>query len=445
MKMRVPEHKKDAEAAIMKTVYTHANLFDGTSDGVLAENRNVYVDGKTITAITAGDAPLTPGFAEVNLSGKYLVPGLINLHAHMFGSGKPSKMLGGGGAQKQVIAFVNSPFGHPVADSLVAGNAKQMLLSGTTTVRAVGDFCYSDVRVRNRIAAKKLTGPRLLVSGPAITAVGGHGDGTFAVSSDNPEQLAAYAQRNYDRGVDWIKICVTGGVMDATKKGEPGIVKMTAEQVAAVCEKAHELGFRVASHTESTDGIRVALGNGVDTIEHGARLTPELTEMFLQRGASLTVTLSPALPLAKLSPEITQLNELCVYNSEVLLENMIEGAKQALQAGIPVGLGTDCSCPLVTPYNMWREIWAFAKYCDVSNAFALHTATLRNAEILGISEETGSIEPGKSADMLVIAQNPLEDLRALAEPEMVVARGIRHEHPKIQKDPQIEAWLDSVF
>ena len=429
----------------MKAVYTHVHLFDGTREGRMLENQSVYVDNGTITAVADGAQALRAGYEEINLSGRYLVPGLINLHAHLFGSGKPSKILGGGGPQKQVIAFVNSPLGHPIADRLVAQNVKQQLLSGTTTVRAVGDFCYSDVRVRNRILAGKLPGPRLLVSGPAITAVGGHGDGTFAVSSDNPEQLSAYAQHNYDNGVDWIKICVTGGVMDATKKGEPGIVKMTAEQTAAVCEKAHELGFRVASHTESTDGIRVALENGVDTIEHGARLTPELIELFLQRGASLTVTLSPALPLAKLSPEITQLNELCVYNSEVLLESMIEGAKQALAAGVPVGLGTDTSCPLVTPYNVWREVWAFAKYCGVTNAFALHTATLRNAEILGIGEETGSIEAGKAADFLITAQNPLEDLRALASPAMVVARGVRYDHPKIKKDPQIDAWLDSVF
>ncbi|MCI2047839.1 MAG: amidohydrolase family protein [Faecalibacterium sp.] len=430
---------------MQKTVLTHANLFDGGSGAEMRPDCAIYLENETITAVEPGDAPRRPGYAEVNLGGHYVVPGLINLHAHLFGTGKPSKILGGGGPQKQVIAFVNSPLGHPVADRLVAQNAKTALLSGTTTVRAVGDFCYSDVRVRNRIRAKKLAGPRLLVSGPAITAVGGHGDDTFAVSSDNPEQLSAYVQKNYDSGVDWIKICVTGGVMDATKKGEPGIVKMTAAQTSAVCEKAHELGFRVASHTESTDGIRVALENGVDTIEHGARLTPELIEMFLQRGASLTVTLSPALPLAKLPPAVTQLNELCVYNSEVLLESMMEGAKQALAAGIPVGLGTDCSCPLVTPYNMWREVWAFAKYCGVTNAEALHTATLGNAEILDISEETGSIEPGKCADLLVTAKNPLEDLRALAEPEMVFARGVCYDHPKVKKDAQIEEWLDSVF
>ncbi len=430
---------------MQKTVLTHANLFDGSKGGAIRPGCAIYLEDETIVAVEPSAAPRRPGYEEKDLNGHYVVPGLINLHAHLFGTGKPSKLLGGGGPQKQVIAFINSPLGHPIADRLVTQNVETALLSGTTTVRAVGDFCYSDVRVRNRIRAQKLVGPRLLVSGPAITAVGGHGDGTFAVSSNNPEQLSAYVQKNYDCGVDWIKICVTGGVMDATKKGEPGIVKMTEAQTAAVCEKAHELGFRVASHTESTEGIRVALENGVDTIEHGARLTPELIELFLQRGASLTATLSPALPLAKLPPEITKLNELCVYNSEVLLENMIEGIGQALAAGIPVGLGTDCSCPLVTPYNMWREVWAFAKYCGVTNAEALHRATLGNADILGLSEQTGSIAPGKCADLLVTAENPLDDLRALAEPEMVIARGVCYEHPQVKKDAQIEQWLDSVF
>lgn len=429
----------------MKEVYLHAALFDGTRDAGWQPDTAVYVDGETITAVESAAAPRRPGYTEVDLTGRYLMPGLINMHAHLFGSGKPSKVLGGGGAQKRVLAFINSPLGRPVTDSLVAKNAMTALLSGTTTVRAVGDFCYSDVRVRDRIRAGKRAGPRLLVSGPAITAVGGHGDGTFAVSSADPDALAGYVRRNADQHVDWIKICVTGGVMDATRRGEPGEVKMTPEQTSAVCREAHRLGYRVASHTESTPGIKVALENGVDTIEHGSRLTPELIELFLRRGAADIVTLSPALPLARLSPSITQLNELCVYNSEVLLESMIEGAKQALAAGIPVGIGTDVSCPLVTPYNTWREVWAFAKYCGVSNAFALHTATQGNAQILGLADTIGSVAPGKSADLIATERDPLADLSALREVSLVVARGKRYDHPKVKKDAQIEAWLDSVF
>ncbi len=124
---------------------------------------------------------------------------------------------------------------------------------------------------------------------------------------------------------------------------------------------------------------------------------------------------------------------------------MIQGAKTAMANGIPVGLGTDESCPLVTPYNMWREVWYFAKYYDVSNAYALRTATLGNARIVKLDGVTGSIESGKSADMIVVEKNPLDDLKALSKMDMVIYRGNVIDNPQVKKNAQIEEWLDSLM
>lgn len=428
----------------MKYAYTHANLWDGTKDAVLRENITVLTDGETITAVLEGGARIPRGYRKVDLKGKYLLPGLVNLHAHLFGTGKPSKVLGGGGAQKAIIAFAGSKAGQPVVDSMVRSHVTASLNAGVTTIRSSGDFFYSDVRIRDRIHAGKLTGPRLIVPGPAITCVGGHGDGTFGVASDDPAELVRLTDRNAEHGVDYIKICVTGGVMDAKVRGEPGEVKMTLEQTKAVCDRAHALGYHVASHTESSKGIRVALEGGVDTIEHGSYLDDELVALFKERGAAYIVTTSPALPLAKLPPEITKLNELCTYNTNVVLDGMIAGAKTAMEHGIPIGLGTDESCPLVTPYNMWREVVWFVEYYGVTPAFALHTATLGNAKIIGLDGVTGSIESGKSADMIVLDRNPLDDLTALRDVQMVVARGKCLRHPKVKRNVQIDQWLDSL-
>ena len=123
---------------------------------------------------------------------------------------------------------------------------------------------------------------------------------------------------------------------------------------------------------------------------------------------------------------------------------MIEGGKRALQNGIPVGLGTDESCPLVTPYSMWREVAYFSKYYGVSNGFALHTATLGNARIAGVDQETGSIEVGKCADLVVLRGNPLQDLRALETVDLVMAGGRLFSEPAVRRNQQVDAWLDSI-
>lgn len=433
------------EGFIMRYALIHANVWIGYDTDEILKNQTVFINNEVIEKIVPDGASIPSDFQVVDLKGQYLLPGLINLHAHLFGTGKPSKTLGGGGSQKALMKFVHSPLGKPVIDKMVKEHALTALHSGVTTIRSSGDFVYSDVRIRDKINRDEILGPRLLVPGPAITCVGGHGDGTFAVTSNDPPTLASYVDENYNHHVDCIKICVTGGVMDAKVKGEPGVVKMNLEQVRAVCQRAHDYGYQVASHTESSQGIRIALEGGVDTIEHGSFLDDELIALFKERQSAFIVTTSPALPLARLSPEITKLNDLCVYNSEVVLKGMIDGAKKALANGIPVGLGTDESCPLVTAYNMWREIYYFHKFYDVSNAFALHTATLGNAKIIGLSEEIGSIEIGKCADLIVVKENPLEDLKRLKDIQMVMVRGHLIDKPTYQNLPQVDEWLDSLL
>lgn len=428
----------------MKYALIHAHLWDGRNIETIYENMTIFIEDDKIVKI--GKIQNIPqDYQIIDIHGQYVLPGLINLHAHLFGTGKPSKTLGGGRLQKMLMHFVKTKLGHIVIDRMVKEHAQTALNAGVTTIRSSGDFVYSDVRIRNAINEGKILGPRLIVPGPAITCVGGHGDGTFAYASNDPVKLQEYVEQNKNHQVDCIKICVTGGVMDAKVKGEPGEVKMTLEQTKAVCDKAHAYGYQVASHTESSKGIKIALEGGVDTIEHGSFLDDELIALFQKKKAAYIVTTSPALPLARLSPQITKLNELCVYNSEVVLEGMIDGAKKALANHIPVGLGTDESCPLVTAYNMWREVYDFAKLYDVSHAFALHTATYINAKIAGISDITGSLEEGKVADIIVVENNPLEDLTTLKDVKMVIARGQLILHPQVKKLKQVDEWLDSLL
>lgn len=422
----------------MKYVLTHLNVLEKEK---FVQDRNVYIEDGKIVQITDGNADVS-GWTVYDCKGKYGMPGLINMHAHLFGSGKPSKVLGGGSLQKAVIHLASTKLGHRIVDAMMEANVKQALFSGCTTVRSMGDFFYRDVILRDRIEKGEVDGPRLLVSGPAITVRGGHGDGTFAITGNTVDELKECVLQNQKQGVDWIKICITGGVMDAKVKGEPGELKMNLQQAKAVCDMAHSLGYRVASHTESPEGMKVAIQAKVDTIEHGSLMDDEDIKQCLEQGSSLICTISPALPLAEFPSQLTKLNDLCVYNSRVVLDQMIAGSQKALQSGIAVGLGTDCSCPFSTPYNMWRELYYATKYLGVSNAQAIAMATIENAKNLHLEDHIGSIEYGKDADILVLENDPLQDIRALEKLDMVISRGKIYEHPAVKKAMELEKYLD---
>ncbi|MCF0110868.1 MAG: amidohydrolase family protein [Erysipelotrichaceae bacterium] len=426
----------------MKYVICHGFVYDGSEDFTWKE-KNIYIKDENIEALT--DWPvILPGYDIIEARGQYILPGLINMHAHLFGSGKPSKSLSGGPVQDFLMKLLHTPAGKPIIMKLVKNSVESSLYSGCTTERTMGDFIWSDMEIRNRISNGRQNGPRLLVSGPAITVIDGHGHGTISLTANETEKLVEYTKNVIDHKPDWIKICVTGGVMDAKVKGEPGVVKMNSEQVSAITGLAHSYGYKVASHTESLDGIKVALQNGVDTIEHGAQLDKEAIELFKQTKAAFITTLSPAVPLAYLEPEITMMNDLCVYNSNVLLKNMIEGTKTALKEGIPVGMGTDCSCPFSTPYAMPREIEFFVRYIGVSNAQAVYIATNQNAKILGLQHRIGQILPNYSADLIVCNNNPFEDIRALRVLEDVYKEGKRYHKPNPRKNQWMEDILDKI-
>lgn len=424
----------------MKKAFVGGYVISGKEDAV-AIKADVLVDDDKIVSI--GDID-TRGAEIIYCEGKYIMPGLINLHAHLFGTGKPSSVLGGGDLQKVVVKVAKSPLGAKILDVLVSSAAKAELYSGVTTLRTSGDFNGSDYRLRDNIKAGKVEGPRMFCPGPAITVPTGHGDGTFADTAIEPAEFKRLVEQRYIDGADYIKICVTGGVMDAKEKGSPGEVKMNYEQTKAVCDKAHELGMRVASHTESDDGMDIAIRGGVDTLEHGGDFSDECAQMLKDRKGAVVATFSPAVALNLISPEVTKLNEMCVYNSGIVAMGMEKGCKKAMESDILVGLGTDASCPFAAQYNMWREVWLFSKYMNVSTAKAIYTATLSAAKVLGIEDITGSIENGKCADMMIVNANPLDDLKAMKEPFAVVTQG-KVIYPKLKKNDFVEGELEKMF
>ena len=426
----------------MKFAYRNAHLLDGTRDMLLRDGLAVLTDGETIAGIVPEEA-VPEGFELVDLGGKYLMPGLINLHVHLAGNGKPQKKQRDN--EKLVRRLMGTGLSRAVAYHVVADFARLEVMSGVTTIRTVGGLGDFDTRLRDEIAAGARPGPRILAANEGISVPGGHMAGSVAVAAADIPEALAQVDRAKEQGVDLIKLMITGGVMDAKAKGVPGELKMPPEMVKAVCDRAHSLGYPVAAHVESTEGVRVALENGVDSIEHGAKLDEHLIRLFRDRGACLCTTLSPALPYALFDRSVTHATEVEQFNGNVVFEGIIACAKAALANDIPVVLGNDVGCPWITQYDFWRELCYFRKYVGVSNAFALHTATGRAAEVMGLGSVTGTIEVGKCADLIVTRGNPLADLRALRSVDMVVARGRRYDAPRVKYNARVMAELDKFL
>ena len=408
---------------------------------ILVENERIT---ELLPAEETGKRNLTAsGYEEIDLQGKYILPGLINMHVHLAGNGKPQKKQRDNEALVKKI--MSNGLTKAIAYNMVCGFAKDELYSGVTTIRTVGGLGDFDTRLRDDIAAGKKPGPRILAANEGISVPGGHMAGSVAIAADSVEEALQHLETSKAQKVDLVKLMITGGVLDAKEKGVPGELKMAPEMVKAVCDKAHTMGYMVAAHVESPEGVKAALKNGVDSIEHGAKADEEMISLFKEHNAFLCTTLSPALPYALFDRSITNGSEVEQFNGNVVFEGIIDCAKAAIANDIPVVLGNDVGCPWITQYDFWRELYYFHKYVGVSNAFALYTATCRGAEMAGIGDITGTLEPGKCADMIVVEKNPLEDLRVLRNVDMVIVQGKVIRAPKVKKKQIVETELDKFL
>ena len=422
----------------MKYAYINGKILSGDKDMQVKQGLVIVTEGEKITDIVK-EVPKSPDMKVVDLDGRYIMPGLINMHVHLAGNGKPQKKQRDN--EKLVKTLMGTALSRAVAYKVVSDFARTELLSGVTTIRTVGGLGDFDTRLRDEIAAGKRVGPRILAANEGISVPGGHMAGSVAVAAHSMDEALKQLEHAENEKVDLVKLMITGGVLDAKEKGVPGELKMKPEMVKAVCDRAHAAGYNV----ESPEGVKVALANGVDSIEHGAKPDDEMIRLFKEKNAFLCTTISPAVPYALFDRSLTNATEVEQYNGNIVFDGIVECARVALANDIPVVLGNDVGCPWITQYDFWRELCYFHKYTGVSNAFALYTATKRSAELAGIGDITGSIEKGKCADMIVTKDNPLDRLEALRHVDMVIARGRVIDSPKIKVNSLVERELDKFL
>ena len=398
-----------------ETVVIKAAAMVDVENGALVPDPVITVTDGTIRSIASGTTVLPEGSRLIDLGDRVVMPGLIDMHVHFMGKATDQ------GFRRLVIS-------HERAAITGVMNARTTLMAGFTTVRNVGAPSFSDVALRDAIAAGDVPGPRMFVSGPAIGITGGHcsdnnllpeefgivGEGV----ADGPWAARAKVRRNIKYGVDLIKTCSTGGVL--SKGTQVGAPQYTVEELTALTEEAHSHGRKVASHAHGAQGIINALKAGVDTIEHASFISDEGIAMAKRQGTYLSMDIYN-------TEYILGEGEKAGFLPESLDKERMTGATQresfrrAHQAGVKMVMGTDAG---VYPHgDNAKQLSRMVRF-GMTAAEALRAATYNAADSLGQSGKFGALTVGASADIIAVDGNPLDDVTLLENVPFVMKEGV---------------------
>jgi imidazolonepropionase-like amidohydrolase len=384
----------------------------------IRDGRVVEVRDGHIAPAAFGAAPETP---VLDLRDQFVLPGLIDSHVHL------TSDLGGVAAQ--LASVQRSAPDHALE---AAANARKTLLAGFTTVRNLGDAGGEIRALRDAIAAGKVPGPRILTANRSISATAGHADPTLGFRADLQQALAtgqnvcdgvescrSAVRRQIAQGADLVKMTITGGVNSRIGAGLG--VQMFEDEARAVIDTAHMYGRKVAVHAHGADGINLALRLGADSIEHGTLLDAEGLRLFRESGAYYVPTLSTVNGYRErlaADPE--------AYSPDVLAKVMwridITGKalEQAVPAGVKIAFGTDAGVSL---HGRNADEFEFMVKHGMTPSQAIVAATGNAADLLGLGDSIGSLEPGKQGDLIAVRGNPLENVAVLKQVSLVMKGG----------------------
>ncbi|MGM0606386.1 MAG: amidohydrolase family protein [Halobacteriota archaeon] len=351
------------------------------------------------------DSSLT-GETETDVSGQTVAPGLIDAHVHLMMDGRPdvSSAVGEGAA---------------AASYRAAGNLRSAIEAGVTTVRDLGAGHRIGIEAREAVANGVIEGPRVLACGKNVIMTGGHGH-WFGREADGPAEVTKAAREQLKAGADVVKCMATGGVL--TEGAVTGAPELTPAELEALVDAAAPTATPTAAHAHSEIGIKNAVRAGISSIEHGTFMDEEAAELMAQHGTYWVPTASALRGIVDHGVE-AGIPEDAVSKAEDAADRFEGAFEHALEAAVPIAMGTDAG----TPFNFFEDIPTELQYMaeyGVTATTALEAATVNAADLLGL-DDVGRVSSGYVADLVVLDSDPNEDVSAWQDPAYVFKNGDR--------------------
>ena len=407
-----------------KTVI-HAGYLFNTDNGSVEPEMSIIIENERFSEVLEGYVSPNPDDNYIDLTGYYVLPGLIDMHVHLTNQSSNRAYL-------ERITL-------NAADYAIRAtkNAEKTLMAGFTTVRNLGDSDTVTISLRNAINNGIVIGPRIFSSGKTISSTGGHGDSTNSLNqtltSDlgpkdgvmNGELDALKSVRyRYKENADLIKITATGGVLSNAKDGQNP--QMTLNEIKAVVDAAKDYGFKVAAHAHGSEGIKRATLAGVDSIEHGTLMDKEGAKLMRENGTYYVPTLLAGKWVAD-KALIKDYYPPFVEKKALEIGPKLQSTfSMAYQSGVKIAFGTDSG---VSPHGENAKEFALMIKAGMSEKDSILSATIYAAELLGKKSDLGSISKGKYADLIGVSKDPLTDIKVLETVDFVMKGG------KVVKQP----------
>jgi len=400
--------------AFAETVVVTADRMIDVLAGRTVDKPMVVIESGRIVAVgREGSVAIPQGATRIELAGKTILPGLIDMHVHLEGHPKYSGY--------NALEFTDSFWAIQATY-----NTKAMLDAGFTTVRNVGADNYVDVGLKQAVEEGWIRGPRIVPAGHALGATGGHCDETFLPPSfkrtgagvaDGPEALRAKLREQKKYGAEVIKICATGGVF--SRGDEPGQQQLTAAELAAIADEAHMAGLKVAAHAHGASGIKAAIRAGIDTIEHASLIDDEGIALAKKAGTWLTMDI--------FNTDYTQAEgarngvlEDNLRKDHEIAQIQRDNFRKAHAAGVGMLFGTDAG---VMPHGTAAGQFRVMVQYGMTPMEAIQSATRNGAQALGREKDVGAIAVGRYGDIVAVDGDPLKDVRLLEHVAVVIKGG----------------------